>query len=135
MRDAKTLIELRKRAEKAVEGMPDGDLKVKAFEVILARLLEATVPATPAGSAGSSRQPGQPAKARPNGVPKATGERIVALQRDKFFSQQRTIAEIQEALRSHGWHYPQSTLSGPLQSFVQQKKLRRERAKLGNKKI
>ena len=37
--DAKRLIDLRKAAERAVAEMPDGELKVKAFEVILAHLL------------------------------------------------------------------------------------------------
>jgi hypothetical protein len=37
--DAKRLIELRKQAEKSVADMPDGDLKLKAFEVILNHLV------------------------------------------------------------------------------------------------
>jgi hypothetical protein len=37
--DAKKLIDHRKQAEKAVAGMADGELKVKAFEVILGHLL------------------------------------------------------------------------------------------------
>lgn len=37
--DAKKLVQLRKQAEKAVEDMSAGELKVKAFEVILENLL------------------------------------------------------------------------------------------------
>ena len=37
--EAKKLIELRKQAEKAVEDMADGEIKIKAFEVILNHLL------------------------------------------------------------------------------------------------
>jgi hypothetical protein len=37
--DTKKLVALRKEAEKAIAEMPDGDLKVKAFEVILGHLL------------------------------------------------------------------------------------------------
>jgi hypothetical protein len=37
--DTKKIVSARKEAEKAIAGMPDGDLKVKAFEVILGHLL------------------------------------------------------------------------------------------------
>src|SRR3990170_1734164 len=37
--NAKKIVELRREAEKAVAEMPDGELKVKAFEVILNHLL------------------------------------------------------------------------------------------------
>jgi hypothetical protein len=38
--NAKKLVELRQAAEKAVADMPDGELKVKAFEVILGHMIE-----------------------------------------------------------------------------------------------
>lgn len=52
--DTKTLLELRKKAEKAVADMSDGPLKVKAFEVILANLL--TGPQEPVSQAAQKRQ-------------------------------------------------------------------------------
>ena len=97
--------------------MPDGDLKVKAFEVILSHLL-------PGGGVAPARAnaPAAPAeaKARKEGLKsKSVSSRILVLEDEGFFRNQRTLPEVQEELRSHGWHYAQSNLSGPLQGLVQ----------------
>jgi hypothetical protein len=61
--------------------------------------------------------------------------RILALGGDGFFAAQRTISEIRTELATRGWHYPLTTLSGRLQTLVQQRHLRRERVKEGRKKV
>lgn len=131
--DAKRLIELRRQAEKAVAEMPDGELKVKAFEVILANLL---------GTSAflSTRPPEMEEEVKPKaskgGAPaKTAAGRILVLRGEGFFKNQRTIGEIQEELRAHGWHYPMTTLGARLQDVVQRRQLRRERAKHGKKKV
>ena len=133
--DAKKLIDLRKQAEKAVAEMADGELKVKAFEVILNHLLGGR-PGTQGPPPGDEK----PASAKPKGVKegasaKSIAGRILVLRDEGFFKTQKTIGEVREELRAHGWHYPLTTLSGRLQGMVQQRKLRRERAKQANKKL
>jgi len=131
--DAKKLIELRRQAEKAVGDMPDGDLKVKAFEVILSHLLpggEVTAPRAAASAAPAE------AKARKEGLKsKSVSGRILVLEDEGFFRNQKTLPEVQEELRAHGWHYAQSNLSGPLQLLAQRRQLRRQLVKHGNKKV
>ena|ERR1700693_112124 len=61
--------------------------------------------------------------------------RILALRGDAFFAAQRTISEIRTELATRGWHYPLTTLSGRLQTLVQQRHLRREKVKEGRKKV
>lgn len=131
--DAKKLVELRRQAEKAVAEMPDGELKVKAFEVILAHLLEGSHLA-PTRSTEAQIGPDQRG-IEEGGAARSIGGRILVLRDEGFFKNQKTIGEVREELRAHGWHYPLTTLSGRLQALVQQGKLRRERAKQGNKKI
>lgn len=133
--DAKRIIELRKQAEQAVAEMPDGELKVKAFEVILNHLLEGPRPST-----ADETQIGKSFSQKPKvtkGASKASSlsGRILVLRDENFFNSQKTIGELREELKAHGWHYPLTALSGTLQTLVQQRELRRERAKQGNKKI
>lgn len=135
--DARKIIELRKQAERAVAEMPDGDLKVKAFEVILGHLLSGTGPSAPKteGAQASARR-SRPAGATREASPaRSISGRILVLRDEGFFKNQKTIGEVREELRAHGWHYPLTTLSGRLQGLVQQRKLRRERATQGNKKL
>jgi hypothetical protein len=61
--------------------------------------------------------------------------RILTIRGDGFFAAQRTISEIRSELATRGWHYPLTTLSGRLQTLVQQRHLRREKIKDGRKKI
>jgi hypothetical protein len=61
--------------------------------------------------------------------------RILALKADGFFASQRTISEIRTELATRGWHYPLTTLSGRLQTLVQERHLRREKVKEGRKKV
>jgi hypothetical protein len=119
------LIELRKQAEQSVEGMPDGDLKVKAFETILAHLLSSA--GTEKRHEAPDSKPLSRVKPKAGKAPASVTERLLSLKGDGFFSTQRTIAEIRQELKKNGWHYPITSLSGPLQVLVQQRNLRRER--------
>jgi hypothetical protein len=127
------LVDLRLQAERAVADMPEGDLKVKAFEVLLNHLLT-TADRDGDGEKSTRRvAKGQPSTGTSVGNSKA--HRILALKNDGFFGAQRTISEVREELASHGWHYPVTGLSGPLQELVQRRQLRRQRMVDGKKKL
>jgi hypothetical protein len=128
------LLEARKAAERAVSEMADGDLKVKAFEVILGHLLAGRQqPGAAAGADSGQIERGR--KSRKSAVPASAGDRVLALKEEGFFKDQPTIGEVREALKAHGWNYPVTSLSGTMQTLVQQRKLRRQREKKGNKKV
>jgi|SRR5579883_759080 len=132
--NTKKLLELRRAAEKAVADMADGDLKVKAFEVILAHIMqEVDAPAEPATHA--ARAASNRGETVERADKKSTVGRILVLREEGFFKNPKSIAEVCDELASHGWHYPQSALSGPLQTSVQRRELRRKRGNKGNKKI
>ena len=133
--DTKTLVAIRKEAEKAIAEMPDGDLKVKAFEVILGHLLTAgggtarrPVPAPP-----EEEEDARPA--RKGKAAKSATARILVLREEGFFKNQRSMGEVSAELAAHGWHYPLTALSGNLQGLTQRREIRRVRAKKGNKKV
>ena len=124
-----SLVVARKRAERAVEGMADGPLKIAAFQTILAKLL--------AESASSEQVQRLPVKA-PAGRSEQPGTltgRILAIKAEEFFKAQRSLSEVRESLGSRGWHYPLTTLSGAMQALVRQRALRRERMAMGNKQV
>ncbi len=125
--DEEALKDARVRAERAVADMPAGDLKVKAFEVILGQLLAASpVRATQVvAEHGDHRSRRAPTGSQP----KSLAERILALQAEGFFGEPQAIGGVREGLKTHGWHYPVTTLSGTLQGLVQKRKLRRERVR------
>ena len=122
-----SLIVARKKAEHAVEGMPDGPLKIAAFQTILAKLLAESDPTEPSTSG----------KAVVNKVslPDTLSGRMLAIRSEGFFKSQRSLKEVREALGSRGWHYPLTTLSGAMQALVRQRQLRRERVAVGNKQV
>jgi hypothetical protein len=128
--NTKTIVDLRKQAEEAVADMAEGSLKVKAFEVVLERLL--------AAEQGSASHP----EIRKGPIPKQTSaigpkdevkpktptscpERILVLRDEGFFKIPRTISEIRDELRVLGWTYPVTSISGPLQRLAQRRDLRR----------
>lgn len=129
----RSLVELRQAAERAVADMAEGDLKAKAFEVILSHLLntEDKVP--------NDSRPNRPLRTASKGQRARTGntttERILALKAEDFFATLRTIGEVRDELASRGWHYPVTGLSGPLQELVQRRELRRQKVVDGKKKI
>lgn len=131
------LIDIRRQAEKVVSDMPDGELKLKAFEVILDNLLHAQERAASGGGIISPipvRQ-GKKQHAKRVGTATSTTDRILVLKSDGFFNRLRTIGEVREQLASHGWHYPATALSGPLQELVQRRELRRQRMPEGKRKV
>ncbi len=132
--DPKKLIELRKQAEHAVSEMPDGELKVKAFEVILSHLL-ADGPPRPVPKSTQAEVDASAAGRREGKSARSINSRILVLRDEGYFKTQKAIGEVREELKAHGWHYPLTTLSGRLQALVQQRQLRRERVSQGKKKI
>lgn len=141
--DTDRVIEARKKAEHAVADMPDGDLKLKAFELILNRFLsicaDASAPRTDRLKRGggskvrADRNPGVVEQA--DAIPRSTPGRILQLKADGFFGEQRGIGEIREELQTHGWIYPLTALSGSLMKLVGARELRRERVNQGKKKV
>jgi hypothetical protein len=123
------LVAARKKAEEAVKDMADGQLKLKAFEVILASLLS---PGRPAANAELSGASSEAPKSR---APSSLAARVSMLAGEGFFAQPRSLADIQAKLAERGWHYPQTNLSTPLIRLVRQRELRRLQAADGNKKV
>ena len=126
---SKEFVELRKQAEAAVHDMADGELKIKAFETILAHLL-------PKATGDSKKERRAPVKvalatkgkeATGDKAPTTAEERVLSLKNEDFFDAQRSIGDIRQELKKSGWHYATTALSGPLQSLVQKRQLRRER--------
>ena|SRR5258706_9374407 len=124
-----SLVAARKRAERAVESMADGPLKIAAFQAILAKLLTDSDPREQI-----QRMPGK-VPAKKGGQPDTLTGRILAIGSEGYFKDQRTLGEVREALGSRGWHYPLTTLSGVMQSLVRQRHLRRERVGAGGKQV
>lgn len=133
--DTKTLLELRKQAEQAVSDMSDGDLKLKAFEVILGHLLAPNDTSEPA-PAKAGKEPAKKANVREAGrqADSLIG-RVLVLRDEGFFKAQRALGEIRDELQAHGWHYPLTTLSGSMQNLVRKRELRRQRLATGKKKV
>lgn len=133
--DTKKIVSARKEAEKAIAGMADGDLKVKAFEVILGHLLTDSSDGRkpPVVQKDNHKIKANPAKK--GTVAKSTSARILVLREDDFFKTQRTMGDIKGELAAHGWHYARTALSGVLQTLTQQREIRRVRAKKGEKNV
>jgi hypothetical protein len=132
--ELKKLMELRRRAEQATSDMPDGELKLKAFEVILSSLLRGNEHET--GESPNSAPTVAPEKKQATSraaAPTSTRERILVLKAENFFAKLRTIGEVREQLATRGWHYPLTSLSGPLQQLVRHE-LRRQRVSDGSTK-
>jgi hypothetical protein len=141
--DTNSLMEARKKAELAVADMPDGALKLKAFELILNRLLSAPEDVAPSRQdrakghrramklSESNSTSGTQADTPPLSAP----ARVLELKRDGFFDEQRGIGEIRDELQTHGWRYDITALSGPLMKLVRARELRRAKVTDGNKTI
>jgi hypothetical protein len=123
------LIAARKKAEESVEDMAEGPLKVTAFQVILSSLLS-VAPTTIKTNASETRLE-EPRREAPSSV----AQRIELLAEERFFTEPKSLAEIQTKLAEHGWHYPQTNLSTPLIRLVRQRRLRRLPIQVGNKRV
>ena len=136
--DEARIISVREKAERAVAGMPEGGLKVKAFEVILAKLLDdedgpgRTVVSRNVPIAASAPAKDL-AKAEDKKTPDSCPARILSLREEGFFKTARTLGEIRNELQMRGWTYPVTSLSGPVQKLVQQRELRRMTGQDGKK--
>jgi hypothetical protein len=122
-------VALRKKAEATVADMPDGEMKLKAFEVVYAFLLaESARPEIRQKLLQAVTPP------KSEGPSSSIAERINLLASEAFFAKPRSLAEIQAALAAHGWHYPQTNLSTPLVRLVRQRRLRRLKSTEGTKR-
>jgi hypothetical protein len=131
------LISLRRAAEEAVTDMPEGELRVKAFEVILEHMLAT---GRPPRSPGPTRKPQRASRRTKSrradaGEKETLRERVRGLKDSDFFKEQRTIGDVRLQLKAAGWHYSLSTIGGALLSLTQQHHLRREQVKSGSRKI
>jgi len=123
------LVQARKRAERAVEGMDDGPLKVAAFQAILGKLLDEL------DSHGGGRPISMKAPPHTAEQPDTLNGRVLAIRGEGFFKMQRSLSEVREALGSRGWHYPLTTLSGVMQVLARRRQLRRERVSAGKRRV
>ncbi len=121
------LKEIRKKAEEAVKGMPDGDLKTKAFEIFLNHLLSQQSQMVGEPTVTVAKGPKQSDKI--SKTPGSTRSRILLLKDEGFFQSPKSLGQVREELHAHGWILPPTTLSGPLQALVRQRELRRLKVK------
>jgi hypothetical protein len=124
---------LRERAERAVADMPEGDLKIKAFEVILTHLLGKATQSS-AVRPDSIRLSTRDALGTVTSASSCTSRTLV-LKTEGFFMQQRTLGEVRTELAQHGWHYSLGALSGKLQVLVQRRELRRVKVDDGRRTV
>jgi len=126
-------------AEAAVASVKDPELRRVAFEKILSTLLEQQ--ASPAKKTSASRRATRSAsgsEAKPAGRSKKRAGGPTAYIEDLidegFFEEQHTIADVKAELANRGHHIALTSLSGPLQSLTQKKRLRRQKAAAKGKK-
>lgn len=125
-------------AEAAVAAVKDPELRRVAFDKILTTLLEAeTGGAAASGTKRTTRRPSADATDKParssrshRQGPKAYIEELIV---DGYFKKQRTIAEVKAELANRGHHVALTSLSGPLQSLTQDRKLRRQKVAANSK--
>jgi len=123
----KPYAELVARAEQAVAGVKDAELRRVAFERILNDLLSGGSEAQSGKPKSSARAVKRghvnlPAKSR-NGPQRYVEEMID----DGFFKKPKTISEVKAELENRGHHIPVTSLSAPMQKLCQKKLLRRQK--------
>jgi hypothetical protein len=119
-------------AQKAVDGISDKDMKLKAFEVILEFLLKSKRLTVLEGTPTSAQRRTPTVKSTSS---LSTTDRLLLLRDEGFFVTPRTLAEVKEELQRHAWHYPITSLSGPIASLVSKREMRRVREREGKKSI
>jgi hypothetical protein len=114
------------QAEKSVSSVKDPELRRIAFQRILDDLL---------GSPGAKEANVRAAR-RTRRLQKSVGDAssktgpkayIEELIEEGLFKKPKTISEVRAALSNQGHHIPVTSLSGPLQTLCQQKRLRRQK--------
>jgi hypothetical protein len=133
MQSVDQLKELRKKAEDAVSEMVDGDLKTKAFEVILQHLLSTR--GASIQSESYEKRPGEKKDAKASRSVSGAKSRIMLLKDEGFFTVPRSLGEVRNELSAHGWIHARTSLSGPLQGLVQERRLRRIKEQTAKQKI
>jgi len=127
--DTADLVRARKEAEKAVSDMPEGPLKLKAFELILDHLLS-NLQQSSGPDSGVSRKPATatkaPRRAAHNG---GLTSRIRALAEEGYFDKQRSLTDVQERLRELGHNHSLQQLSSVLVRLVKAQELQRSRVR------
>ena len=108
----------------------EGPLKIKAFELIFESLVQES---QAGGTEREKTAPKSQKKSIASKDDKSANARILRLRDDGFLKELRSISEIRKELAANGWHYPVTSLSGPLQALVQRRELRRLKVKEGNK--
>ncbi len=132
--DADSLKDARKKAELAVADMPEGELRVEAFKLILNRLLAEGGSAAPEQKGrsgrhhrGENRSHNSSSEGHEDAAPRSVPARILELKAVGFFDEERGIGEIRDELQTQGWRYDLTALSGPLMKLVQARELRRSK--------
>src|SRR5260370_34123199 len=103
------LIVARKRAERAVEGMAEGPLKIAAFQTILAKLLTESDPVERA----------QPVPVKAPAVRSVqagilTGRHLAVMVAGSF-KKPSVLWQVGGSVGSRGWRYPPGIVSGVMQ--------------------
>lgn len=127
------LVARRQIAEKAVEGMPEGTTRERAFEVMLRWLLDSLPPG------GTKRKSGKRSakQTRPTPVNEQTGTRaqpaagaqthIRQLVDDGYFDEGRTLPQLADELELRGYRYEQQQLSPLVLELTRNRVLQRSR--------
>src|SRR5258706_8026701 len=123
--DYKTLVE---KANMAVQGITDPELRRVAFEKILDELLKSG--STRDKKPARIRRHATPIERRSGQGPKGYVEELI---KEGFFKKPKTIVEVKAQMENLGHHIPLTSLSGPLQRLCQQKTLRRQKTEIGGK--
>jgi hypothetical protein len=120
--------EIRKKALAAVADMPDGELKTKAFEIFLQKLLDHE---TSSVTEHIMKRPKENEKHERKKIKAITVKsRILLLKDENFFTIPRTLKDVREELKAHGWIHSSHVLSKPLLGLVRERHLRRIKEKV-----
>jgi hypothetical protein len=131
----KSYAELVAQAEQAVAGVKDPELRRAAFERVLIDLFGSDSSDSPKGhSRGKTKSSGRSSRKAGKRVATAFAARrggpskyLEDLLDEGYFSEQKTLSEVKAELGNRGHHIPLTSLSGPLQSLCQKRKLRRQK--------
>jgi hypothetical protein len=130
--DIKQIKSILKTAEKAAKTIGDKEMRLKAFEIVLSSILRTPQLSSRSGMVAESPKPRATVKQT---RASSTSDRILLLRDEGFFVAPRTLAQVREELKRHAWHYPLTTLSGPIANLVSKRELRRVREKEGKKSV
>ena len=126
------LVAIRKKAEAVVQGMPEGPLKVAAFEKAFDRLGGNPNPPRPVTRRRRRRNTssnGPLGSARKREGPKAHARE---LKEEGFFDQSQTAGEVVGQLLAAGHKYPGEAVSTALARLTRDKELKRRKEPRGD---